>query len=134
MARYDQFVPQVQYTFTTYAPALFGTFEGVTANGIVDHRMANNYIDTAAYHANIYGALPPGEVVNDHTKYSYLVVTLPNGTQTALGLPWIVEDSVIVRGRDIWTFDVVDVTETDIAEIARLLRARGYTIANPRQV
>lgn len=127
MANSTQFDLGSVYDLTTYAPALLGTFRNVRVEGIVDHRTAGQYIDPAAYHANVYGTLPENSTPNDYRRYYYLILLLPNGTRTALGLPWVDGNTVTLKQRNKITIHIEDVGPDDIEELRLALSANGYT-------
>lgn len=127
MANSNQFNLGSVYDLTTFAPALLGTFRNVRVEGIVDHRTASQYIDPAAYHANVYGTLPENSAPNDYRRYYYLIVLLPNGTRTALGLPWIDGASIELKERNKITVSISDVGPDDIERIKLALSSNGYS-------
>lgn len=128
MASSDQFNMGAMYDFTTHAPAVLGSFKNVQAAGIVDHRGAQQYIDPAARHANVYGSLPENTAPDDHTRYYYLVVVLSSGARTAVGLPWIVTDSVQLKTRGRANISVEDVGPEDMENIKRALVSNGFIV------
>lgn len=130
MANSDQFELGAMYDFTTYAPTVLGTFRNVRAVGVVDHNGAQQYIDPAAAHANVYGSLPANSAPDDHTRYFYLVVTQTNGLRTAIGLPWIDGSSVQLkeRGRAIVTLE--DFGPEDMSRLRMALASNNFTVGN----
>lgn len=126
MANSSQFNLGSVYDLTTFAPALLGTFRNVRVEGIVDHRAASQYIDPAAYHANVYGTLPANTAPNDYRRYYYLILLMPNGTRTALGLPWVDGSTVTLKERNKITIHVEDVGPDDIENLKLALSANGY--------
>lgn len=129
MARSDQFELGSRYDFTTFSPAIFGNFNNVLVNAITDYRMAFKYIDVAARHVDVFGYLPPGTAPNDFTKYPYLIITTPNGNTTALGLPWIQEGSVMLRGRSRIRVTIEDVGPDDIEKVREALSSNNFTVS-----
>jgi hypothetical protein len=128
MATTNQFTMGAMYDFTTHAPAVLGAFRSVKVTGIVDYRGAQQYIDPAARHANVYGSLPANTAPDDHTRYYYLVVVQTNGSTTALGLPWIVSDSVQLKERGRISVSIEDTGPEDMANIKRALISNGFTV------
>lgn len=126
MANSNQFNLGSVYDLVTYAPALLGTFRNVRVEGIVDHRTASQYIDPASYHANVFGALPENSAPDDYRRYYYLLILQPNGTRTALGLPWIDGTTVELKERNTITIRVDDVGPDDIEKLKMALSANGY--------
>lgn len=128
MATSNQFDLGAMYDFTTHAPTTLGSFHNVKAAGIVDYRGAQQYIDPAARHANVYGNLPANTAPDDHTRYFYLVVVQSNGGRTAVGLPWIVGDSVQLKQRGLIHVSVEDAGPEDMENIKRALVSNGFTV------
>lgn len=93
MASISNFTIGNKYNFTTY-PSVLGTFSEVTVEGFVNHKAAGLYIDVPAMHANVFGSIPAGLCPNDVRQYDFMVLSHPNGTQTAIGLPWINDASI----------------------------------------
>ena len=132
MAIADDFTLGSVYSFNTYASAILGTFEKVKAYGIVDYQLAKQFIDPATMHANVYGSLPAGEVVNDHTKYYYLILTQANGENTALGLPWIDTASIQLIASTTVYITVDNAGSDDLPAIREALSINGFNSVDVR--
>lgn len=52
-------------------------------------------INPAEMHVIVYPTLPSG-AVNDYAGYDYVLVKLASGLVTAVGVPWIIPDTVTV--------------------------------------
>lgn len=130
MATSDQFQMGSAYDFITYAPSVLGSFKNVRVTGIVDYRGAQQFIDPAAYHANVFSSLPANSAPDDHTRYYYLVVVQSNGTRTAVGLPWIDAASVVLKERGRATIGVEDVGPDDMARLKRALVSNGFIVGS----
>ena len=129
MASADQFDIGSVYTFTTHAPTVLGTYSHVLIDGISDYQVARHFIDPAKLHVQIYNALP-SSVPDDHRKYNYLLLTRSNGERTALGLPWIDENSIEAIQRQRIEVLIEDVGVEDVERVRKLLLANGYTLNN----
>lgn len=129
MARADQFEPGDIYDFMTHASALLGTFKGVRVIGTVTHEGVRGYIDPAASHAAVYGTLPEG-IPDNYKQYNYLVITQPNGNTTALGLPWIDENSVHKKEFGEANARIINVSVEDRDKIRNALTSNGFQVAN----
>jgi hypothetical protein len=51
---------------------------------------------------------------------------MPNGTRTALGLPWVDGNTVVLKERNKITIHVEDVGPNDIEELKLALASNGY--------
>lgn len=130
MATANQFEVGARYVLSTYIPHLLGTFEDVRVDGIVDISVASNYIDPHALHANVFGAIPSGKIIDNPSKYFYVLLTLPNGTKTALGLPWIQEDTVEKKEYYTAQIFVEDVSPDDYERLRRALVSNGFKVGD----
>jgi hypothetical protein len=130
MATADQFEMGSVYDFITHAPAVLGSFKNVRVTGVVDYRTAQQYIDVAAYHANVYGSLPENTAADDFRRYYYLVVVQANGQRTAVGLPWIDGSSIQRKERMRATIAVEDVGPDDLERLNRALVSNGFTVGS----
>ena len=73
------------------------SFEGVIA-GTIDGRYLPFPATALAQHANIYPTLPPEiklTTPNNFAAYEYLIFKNKNGNVQYIGLPWIIEASVV---------------------------------------
>jgi hypothetical protein len=118
------------YDFITYAPSVLGSFSNVRVTGIVDYRGAQQFIDPASYHANIYSSLPENTAPDDHTRYYYLVVVQTNGSRTAVGLPWIDGASVLLKDRGRAVVSIEDIGADDMSRLKQALSSNGFTIGS----
>lgn len=118
-------------SFSVYPPAILGTgFVNVLVMAVLDAETAKLVgIDPIALHAAIYPDLPDEHktVYKKHTDYYYIKIKMPNGTITALGLPWIDMATVAVQNNQTGRFTIaVSNGDTDINNILTLLNANGY--------
>lgn len=118
MSSITNFQLGAKYNFVVY-PTVLGTFKNVKIEGFVDYATAGNYIDVPAMHANVFGSIPTGLCPNDPRQYNYLLIRLSNGTQTAIGLPWISESTIeLVESKR-----CIIVLEDESSERASILRS-----------
>lgn len=112
-------------TFTIYpASIIMEDFTDVKILGVVSAEVASG-MGLAEKHVLVYPTLPEG-TPNDYLAYNYLMVRLPNGNITTLGLPWIIPDSirisssvdinVLIRGKGV----------DDIDNLRKVLAGNGY--------
>lgn len=130
MATADQFEFGAVYDLVTYAPNVLGTFKGVRVFGIIDSQGAYAYIDPAARHASVYSSLPSGAAENDFRSYYYVLLEYPNGTKTALGIPWI--DGAQVTKIDYYSARVIieDVGPDSLEQIRLALQSNGFQVGS----
>lgn len=102
--------------------------EDVEVLGIVDKESANIYRDMDALHKNVYPMLPAG-VPNNPDDYAYLKVGLANGKRTAIGLPWIIEDSIVISASGKLVIEIENVTPEEKDIILRSIDANGFRIS-----
>lgn len=97
--------------------------------GVLDHRTASQYIDVPATHANVFPSLPAG-TPNDYRSYWYVKLLLSSGIETCIGIPWIIDSSLIIHENSSLQITLRDVGPQEQEELIRLITARGFTIAD----
>lgn len=114
------------YRFSVYAPELLGNdLQNVAVLAILDRETANMYLDTVAWHQNIYPQLPAG-TPNDPNSYQWALFRTSTGQKICLGLAWIKEETVqLIEARTI-TAKIGDVGQVDLERIRNLLIAANY--------
>ena len=113
-------------TFDLYPASVIGTnFDRVEVIGLGKHEMVTGLISPATMHASVYPLLPPGSP-KDYRDYEYLMVKLPSGKLTAVGVPWIVPDSVTIVTRTDISITIHDASLSDVPLLKRILNENGY--------
>lgn len=113
-------------SFEVYPAQILGTgFHNAKVMGIIDADTARRWIDPVAMHAAVYPTLPEGSI-NQYDQYLYLKLLLANGQTTAIGLPWIRDDSYVVNEARRLQFIIENVTADDEPRIRRALSANGF--------
>lgn len=120
------------FTFNVYPDAILGSsFSNVKVLAILDADTAKGYIDPQAMHVSVYPSLPSSlGVPNDPSQYQYIKIRFPNGNITAIGIPWIVEDSIVEQTTASLQFTVEDVNPEDRETIMLALAGIGKTAVN----
>jgi hypothetical protein len=114
-------------SFEIYPSAILSDdFTNVTVCAIASHEGVTNYIQPAIMHAKVYPALPDTVPV-DYRLIDYVVIRLPNGTLTALGIPWIKEVTVTVSGSIELIATIRGQSVSDIARIRQILSENNIT-------
>lgn len=118
-------------SFDLYPASILGAgYQNAKVTSIMDMRGAIQAgFDPAALHASVYPTLPPG-VPNDPSQYGYLLLQLANGNFTVIGIPWIVDSSLVVASTASIQFTVDNISPTDQNTILQALAANGFTAVN----
>lgn len=113
-------------SFEVYPSAILGTtFDRVKILAFLDAASAQQFIDPATMHANVYPTLPVG-VPNRFDSYTYVKLQLENGTITCLGLPWIIQSTVVYETNVTYQITVSQAHGDDYEKIRQALIANGY--------
>jgi hypothetical protein len=122
-------------SFNLYPAAILGTgYTNAKVLAILDSGTAAVLgYDVAARHANVFSTLPSG-VPNDFTAYSYLKLLLATGDTTVIGIPWIIQSSLVVASVSSIQFTVQNITPSDQNTILQVLSAAGFKAVGMRVV
>jgi hypothetical protein len=122
---YDFKIRQV-YSFDVHPVAILGTdFKNVTVLGVVDQETANQWIDTHAFHINVFPFLPAG-TPNQPDGYNYLKIKTQSGAVTVIGMAWIKEDTIQSITSTKITVTLEQVTPDDVPRIRSALAQNGF--------
>ncbi|UQT02881.1 hypothetical protein TOTORO_00180 [Serratia phage vB_SmaS-Totoro] len=116
-------------TFQIYPVALYGDiFRNCVPTDLISFKNTPRFnIDAAAEHAKVYNMLPTGQAPNDPAGYKWLVITLENGDETVIGLPWIKVETIKVI-EVVNTYVTIPNTAPEDQEKVRLaLSAAGFS-------
>ena len=115
-------------SFQVYPLAIYGdVFKNATPTDIVSAATARKFgTDTAAAHAAAYSYLPSGTVQDNPESYKWLVVTLFDGTQRVIGLPWIMINTITVVSQVNATIVISGIASGDIENLKNLLSSNNY--------
>lgn len=113
-------------SFTLYpAGILPSLYQQVKVIGIYNPRTALRLQDVASLHVNVFPTLPVGSPAK-YTDYNYVEVEFPDGATHILGLPWIVESSIVVHQNVQVKVIVSEVNASDVQAIRESLVANGF--------
>lgn len=113
--------------FTTFSQASANTYRSVKITAILDHNAAISLgLDAPAEHAKIYPTLPPGSV-DDYRKYAYVRIQHTNGSFECIGIPWIVEASLVIKQSSRITVVFENVGPADVEKIREMSVLNGYS-------
>jgi hypothetical protein len=122
------------YSFSVYPAAILGDdFSNVIVQGVMDAATASatGLVDIYAAHANMYPYLPANTVPDDATAYNYLKLKLSDvTTPIILGIPFIIDSTVLVVNAQAATVVIPNVTSADLPNISNLLAAAGYSVSS----
>lgn len=121
-----QLVLNSTVSFDLHPSQLLGTgYKRAKLLAILDAATAGNWIDPIAAHANVYPTLPVG-TPNKYDAYPYLKLRLASGEITAIGLPWIKDETFVVATTRSIRLTVDDVSPEDQENIIKALSANGF--------
>lgn len=104
-------------------------FTGCKLLGVINASLAKFInVDPDAMHAQVYSALPDGTVEDNPYKYDWLHVKLANGTETCVGKPWVLPDSVVVDKPTTFIFYVEPCSAQDVLKIRQQIAAVGKQV------
>jgi len=83
-------------------------------------------IDPIALHANVYPLLPAG-TPNRFDGYPYVKLRLENGTVTAVGVPWIRDETLVVLTQTRARLTLENITPEQLAIALQALSANGIS-------
>lgn len=114
-------------SFDLHPSQLLGTgHKNVKLLAIVDADTARYWIDPVAYHANVYPTLPVG-TPNKFDGYPYLKIKLSDGSVTAIGLPWIKDETFVEVTTRSMHLTIENVPAADQEKVLLALSAIGFT-------
>lgn len=114
------------YSFDVHPSAILGTgFKNVTVQATLDYQSALAFADIDALHANVYRYLPAG-TPNRPQDFDYLMVRMPDGQPTIIGIPWIVEETITLVESLKMTVTIEGVGAADIEPVRACLSQNGY--------
>lgn len=114
-------------SFQIYPSAIItDEFTNVRLIGLINYEVATGYIEPASMHANVYPTLPTG-TPNDYRLYEYVIIRKADGKMTALGLPWIKEDTIVVAGSTDLQITIRGKSIDDIPRLRQILTTNNFT-------
>ena len=115
--------------FDTYSPETLGNgYRRVQVLSVLDYQDAIRYEKIDALHATIIPRLPAG-TSPDYTQFKYLKLKFPNGEIGAIGLQWIIPETMAIS--DTYrkgTLVIEDLSIADEDRLRRLLTANDFKI------
>lgn len=115
-------------TFDVYPSDLLGTkFRQCRVLAILDYDSTRLMgIDPDAQHVKVYDSLPAG-TPNDPSAYQWLKVRLFGGDVTAIGIPWIKADTIVVTTTTTITVTYNNASPDDAVKIRTMNANNGFT-------
>lgn len=124
MADISSLSPGQVLSFELVTNLLASEYRNVVLEAVVTYKQARKIEDVDATHANIIGSLPEG-TPKSAREYNYLHITMPNGEERAVGIPWI-KDPINVISTQIVDVRIRGKALDDADIVAKALRAYGF--------
>lgn len=113
-------------SFDIYPSGIISSqFQRVKVLDIFSPNTALKFADVASLHVNVYPTLPNG-TPNSYSGYNYVQVELENGNPVILGLPWIIDSSIVVHDNVQILVTISQVSAADVPRIREALIANGF--------
>lgn len=114
-------------TFQLYPSAIVtDDFTNVKVVGVTTHEGVSDKISPVRMHALVYPTLP-AETPNDYRLYEYAIIKKQDGTLTAVGLPWVKENSIVVIGSIELLVTIRNKTADDVTRLRKVLMENNFT-------
>jgi hypothetical protein len=84
-----------------------------------------------AQHSNIYPSLPDAVQVvtpNDFRQYNFVTIQLIDGSKVNIGLPWIIDSSLVTVIERSANIVLTKVSDTDAERLRKVLTQAGYEV------
>ncbi|HWT40749.1 MAG TPA: phage DNA polymerase-associated SH3 family protein [Dongiaceae bacterium] len=113
-------------------PILGAQINKVKVTDILSYNTARLYRnDLQALHQQVYPYIPSSNgVPNDPTQYKYIKCTLPDGTETVYGIPWIIDGTVQIYNGTSMQITLDNLTADQQNQVIAILSAAGFTATN----
>lgn len=103
-------------------------YDYVKVAGIIPASFADRFgVDAYSLHAQVFRLLPEGIAQDDADSYEFLIIESDNKAITAIGLPWIKQDSITVHTSKTARFTVPNISTEDLDVIRSVIARYGYT-------
>ncbi len=114
-------------SFQLYPSAIVtDDFTNVKIVATSTHEGVSTAISPARLHTTVYATLPEG-TPNDYRAYKYLLIKRQDNTLTAIGIPWIKENTVVVVGSVELVVTVRNKTIDDVDKLRLVLMENNFT-------
>jgi hypothetical protein len=128
-AKTDLLVANRRVSFSVAAPQVLGSdFGSVLVNARLNYDLASRLgYSPSQLHNLVYPYIKnnPG-VSNDPRSYEYIEVTKPGGSTTLLGLPWIVESSILTAESTTWQYQISNMGIVESQLLDEWLKTNGF--------
>lgn len=113
---YDLLKSGTLVNFNTKSSIFKTEYKAVKVEAVASAEIAQGIDDIKARHLQIKPYIPG--LPNLYTDYSYVIVTMENGTKEVLGLPWIIENSITISSKKNYQL-ILEGVEPEQVEIIR---------------
>lgn len=100
-------------------------FTNVKVVGTTTYEGAAAYISPPRLHAMVFATLPEGSI-NDYRLYEYALIMKPNGKITAIGIPWIKANTLVVVGSVELQVTIRNKSVEDVDNLRRVLMENNF--------
>lgn len=115
-------------SFDLYPVAMLGIgYKNATLLAVMDAASARSCgVDPVAAHANVFPTLPVG-TPNKYNGYPWLKLKLASGQITAIGLPWIKDETFVEVSVKTMRLTIENVAAADQAKVLEALSSNGFS-------
>lgn len=126
MAELNQSMIGMVISFQLYPSAILtDDFTDVKLIGLVNYEGAGLYISPAQKHATVYPTLP-ANTPNDYRLYEYAIIRKQDGKVTAVGVPWIKEETLTISQTVELVITVRNKSIDDIPRLRQILTQNRF--------
>lgn len=112
-------------SFSVYpAQLLTDSFTNVIIAAVATSDAARSFIDAPRLHVEVFPTLPEG-TPNGYQLYDYLLIKKPDNTITAIGVPWVREETLSVVSSTELVASIRGMNVSDIPRIKQILAENG---------
>ncbi len=112
--------------FNVKTTVIKSKFDGVMVQGVVTADIAARLADVKSLHLQVKPYIQG--LPNSFNDYDYVVVTMPNGKEEVIGLPWIVQSSITISGKRSYQLILDEIEPEQVEVIRNTLTNRGVKI------
>lgn len=114
-------------SFQLYPSAIVtDDFTNCKVIAVGSHESASGFISPARLHSTIYATLPEG-TPNDYRAYEYVLIKKQDNTITAVGIPWVKDNSVVIVGSIELHATIRNKTIEDIDLLRKVLMENNFS-------
>lgn len=113
-------------SFSVYPTGIIeNPYVNVKILDILSPRTALVFADIVSLHTNVFPTLPIGSPSN-YDDYSYVQIEHSNGSTQIIGLPWIIDATIVIHSNTQARIIVSDIVPADLPAIREALISNGF--------